>query len=293
MNYKYANSEILKHLNKIIFESTFPVEGNTSGKHKSLSIGKSLEFIQHREYSPGDDIRTIDWKVYARREKYFIKQYQQETNLTCYFLLDCSASMHFKFKDEITKYEYANHLISYISYILLNQNDNVGIIKYDNKVKEYLEPHGGKEYYYKILEMLENEIVGQNTDFTNFISIAQKLIKKNSLLIFLSDLVFLNQNIVKLIKQLSMLNINILTLHLINPMEKSLDFGFEKILFEDLEDNNKKIFSDLIEIREVYLKEFENRIDNFKKEFSNSRVKYLIFYTDSVILDSVKKVIDL
>ena len=111
MNIKYANSEILKHLNKIIFESTFSVEGNTSGRHKSLSIGKSLEFIQHREYSPGDDIRTIDWKVYARREKYFIKQYQQETNLNCYFLLDCSASMHFKFKDEITKYEYANHLI--------------------------------------------------------------------------------------------------------------------------------------------------------------------------------------
>ena len=89
---------------------------------------------------------------------------------------------------------------------------------------------------------MENEIVGQNTDFTDFISTAQKLIKKNSLLIFLSDLVCFNQDIVKLIKQLSMSNINVLMLHLINPLEKSLNFGFEKILFEDLEDYNKKIF---------------------------------------------------
>jgi len=143
------------------------------------------------------------------------------------------------------------------------------------------------------LEVLENEIVGQNTDFTDFISTAQKLIKKNSLLIFLSDLVCFNQDIVKLIKQLSMSNINVLMLHLINPLEKSLNFGFEKILFEDLEDYNKKIFSDLVEIKKFYVKEFEDRINNFKKEFSNSKVKYLIFYTDSVILDSVKKVIGL
>ena len=291
MNFKYANSEILKHLNKIIFESTFSVEGNTSGRHKSLSVGKSLEFIQHREYSPGDDIRTIDWKVYARREKYFIKQYHQETNLNCYFLLDCSASMHFKFKDEITKYEYANYLISYLSYILLNQNDNIGIIKYDNKIREYLVPRGGKEYYYKILEFLEKEVVGTNTDFINLLNIAQKVIKKNSLLIILSDLICPNQNIVKLIKQLAILNTNIFVLHLINPLEKSLNFGFEKILFEDLEDNNKKIFSDLVEIREVYIKEFENRINNFKTGFSNSKVKYLTFYTDSMILDSIKKII--
>jgi uncharacterized protein (DUF58 family) len=293
MNLKYANPQIIKYLNKIIFETDFVVEGNTSGRHKSLSIGKSLEFVQHREYSPGDDIRTIDWKVYARREKFFIKQYHQETNFNCYFLLDCSRSMHFKFKDEITKYEYAGYLVSYLSYILLNQNDSVGIVKYDNKIKEYLSPCGGKESYYKILELLENEVVGEDTDFTNFFITAQKMIKKGSMIIFLSDLISIKEDLVKSIKQLSMSGINVLVLHLISSTEKNLDFGFEKVLFEDLEYDDKKIVTNLDDIREEYVKEFENRLNNFKTEFGKSQVKYLVVETNSPILDSIKKIINL
>lgn len=293
MNLKYANPQIIRYLNKIIFETDFVVEGNTSGRHKSLSIGKSLEFVQHREYSPGDDIRTIDWKVYARREKFFIKQYHQETNFNCYFLLDCSRSMHFKFKDEITKYEYAGYLVSYLSYILLNQNDSVGIVKYDNKIKEYLSPRGGKESYYKILELLENEVVGEDTDFTNFFITAQKMIKKGSMIIFLSDLISIKEDLVKSIKQLSMSGINVLVLHLISSTEKNLDFGFEKVLFEDLEYDDKKVVTNLDDIREEYVKEFENRLNNFKTEFGKSQVKYLVVETNSPILDNIKRIINI
>ncbi len=292
MNLKYADPKILKQIDQIIFESKLPVEGNISGKHKSNLIGKSLEFVQHREYFQGDDLKTIDWKVYARREKFYIKQYHQETNLNCYFLLDCSESMFFRYKNELTKYEYANNMISYISYILLSQNDNVGLIKYDNKIQQIIFPRYGKEYYYKILNTLDEINFNQKTDWSNLAENILKYIKKNSLLILISDLIFEQKKVVNILKQLNFSEINVLVLHIIEPVEKSLELGSERILFEDLENKNLKIESNIEDIKELYQKEFIKRIEFFKKEFSNSKIKYYEIYTDVKIIENLKLVLN-
>lgn len=291
MNFKYANPDLLRSLDQLIFELKNTVSGNLAGKHLSNSIGKSLEFVQHREYSTGDDIRSIDWKVYARRDKYFIKQYRQETNLNCYFLLDCSTSMWFKKSNEITKYEYASTLISCLSYILLNQNDSVGLIKYDNKILEMIPSRSRKEYFYKIVSSLENEVVGGESDYQNFLSQIKQSIKEKFLLFFVSDLVFDSKKMVRLLKQIACSGVYVYVLHTISPIEKKLDFDLENVVFEDIENNTKKITTYLSEIKKIYVKLFNERIELFNRELNEQKIRYIEVDISVPIIENIRNIL--
>ncbi|MFN3550550.1 MAG: DUF58 domain-containing protein [Endomicrobiia bacterium] len=293
MNFKYADPNILQLLNNFIFEPDSVVEGKHTGKHRSFSIGRSLEFVQHREYTQTDDLKYIDWKVYARRDRFFIKQYYQETNLESWIFIDCSKSMWFPENGkEITKYEYANYIASYLSYILLKQGDSVGIAKFDNKIKSLLEKSSKEKFYYKILQFLEEEIIGDKTKFVNIIDEILKFAKKRMFLIFISDLIINNEiEVVRLFKKISSYGINVLILHIIHPKEYDLNWIEEnRITFEDVE-YLKQITTEIDEIKKLYQKELNKILEYYKTQLNNKNINYFLINTKLPVLENLQLII--
>lgn len=290
--YKYLQEEVIQKINLFILDIKDKADGNYSGKHKSSLIGKSLDFLQHREYSSGDDIKLIDWKIYGRRDKFFIKQYHQETNLETIFFIDCSSSMWYP-KGETTKYEYANFICSYLSYILINQNDKVGIVKFDNKIRSILPSSSSENFYYKILEYLEDEIKGEHSNFGAVIRSILSLVKKRTLLIFISDLISNNvEEIINLLKIVASYGITIFVLHIVSFNEKFLEFNFDNVKFQDIEGRLPQINTNIQEIKKLYIKEFEKMIELYNKELNNKNMRYKTIYTFNPILENLKIILE-
>lgn len=292
MNYKYVSNEVLNYLNKTVFElKNSLVEGNYPGKHRSLLIGKSLDFVQHREYAQGDDIKLIDWKVYARKEKFFVKQYQQETNLLAYLFLDCSSSMWYP-KQKITKYEYGSFLVSYLSYVLLHQGDTVSVIKFDNVIRDSLQFVSRRDFYPQILKFLEEEIVGGKSDFNCVFDFILNYVKKRTLVVLITDLVSEKYTkIVNMIKQAAAYGISIIVLHVVDKSEVLLNLGYEKCVVEDIEDNSLSVITDIQEIKKLYQKEFKELIDFYKQSLNTNNVNYYFIDTSLPIIQNLEIVL--
>src|SRR3954469_17456788 len=126
---------VLARIDRLELEAPQRVEGYLAGRHRSPRHGFAVEFAQHREYAPGDDIRHIDWKVYSKTDRYYIKQYEQETNLKAYILMDVSESMRYK-RNTVSKFEYGCYLAAAITHILLRQQDQVGLILFDDEIRK-------------------------------------------------------------------------------------------------------------------------------------------------------------
>lgn len=293
MNFKYFDPNVLKFLDSFVLKPNGNFEGKHSGKHISSSIGRSLEFVQHREYTSGDDLKYIDWKIYAKRDRFFIKQYYQETDLETWIFIDCSKSMFFPEENkELKKYEYGNYMASYLSYILLKQGDSVGMVKFDNKIESILERSSGEKFYYKILQFLEEEIIAEQTEFISIINEILKFVKKKNFLIFISDLVSKDEKeIVRLFKKVAAYGVNILVLHIIHPKEYNLNWiESENISFEDVEDFHQ-IKTNIYEIKELYNREFNRILEYYKKELNYKNIRYFVVDTNLSILENLQFII--
>src|SRR5207245_248871 len=136
---RYLDPLILAKVRSLELQARLIVEGYLSGMHKSPYHGFSVEFAQHREYVPGDDIRHIDWKVFGRTGRYYLKQYEEETNLVCWLLLDVSESMQYQ-SGPVSKYDYACMTAAALSYLILQQQDSVGLVTFDDQIRKFLRP---------------------------------------------------------------------------------------------------------------------------------------------------------
>ncbi len=290
---KYVSDEVLNSLEQLMFETGNKViEGTYSGKHKSSLIGKSLEFVQHREYTHSDDIKLIDWKVYARKDRFFIKQYQQETNLVVNIALDCSNSMWYPEKG-LTKYEYGSYLVSYLSYILLNQGDSVGVLKFSSEIKERIGPSSKNNFYYEVINFLDNEIKGGVSNFTKLFEWIISAAKKKTFFVLVSDLISEDKKLlVKMLHQISAYGIYIYVLHVIAPEEREIDFGTENCIIEDLEDKFLPIKTNITEIKDYYKKEFSKLIEYYKKNLNDNNIKYFEIDTALPIITNLKLIIE-
>jgi uncharacterized protein (DUF58 family) len=153
---KYLQPEVVSTIKNLELIAKFIVEGFLVGLHKSPYHGFSVEFSEHRQYMPGDNIRDIDWKVYGRTNRFYIKQYEEETNLKAYLILDISGSMGYASK-KISKIQYATYLAAALSYLLIKQRDAVGLATFSNKINRFLPPKSTSGYLQFILKEL-NEI---------------------------------------------------------------------------------------------------------------------------------------
>ena len=231
---QYLDPEIVSKLKGMEIRARMVVEGFIAGLHKSPYHGFSVEFAEHRQYMPGDNFRDIDWKVYARSDRYYIKQFEEETNLKAYLLLDCSASMAYKSGDRITKMDYARLLCGALSYMMLRQRDAVGLVTFDEKLRRYIPPRSKSGHLHVLLNELARQSPSDKTDITSTLHEMAERIKRRGLVIILSDLLDDAGKIISGLKHFRYNKHEVIVFHILDPRERDFAFPSEAI-FKDME----------------------------------------------------------
>ena len=250
-SYKYLDPEALSRLKNLSLAARLVVEGYFSGTHRSPYRGFSIEFAEHREYTPGVDPRHIDWRVFGRRDKLYVKQYEEETSLRCYLLLDKSASMGFKHGGPITKLEYGSFLAASLAYVMAMQHDAVGLITHDTGVRLHLPPRQGSRHLQTLLEKLEDTTPGGETSLSATLHELAETIKRRALVVILSDLLDDGPALVEAFRHLRHKKHEVIVFHILDPAE--ITFPFENFsAIEDLE-TRRQVVSDPLAFRKTYL----------------------------------------
>ncbi|MQY53508.1 MAG: DUF58 domain-containing protein [Firmicutes bacterium] len=260
----------------MLLKARFVVEGFIAGLHQSPYRGFSLEFAQHREYSPGDETRHIDWKVYGRKDKYFVKQYQEETNLKGYILLDRSASMGYKSK-EITKLQYGSYLAASLAFLMLKQQDSVGLVTFDERIKKYIPPRQSKGHLSLILEELEKLVPSSQTGINRSLQELGQYTKRRGLIILISDLLDEQEKVLNALKYFRFKKHEVIVFHLLDPAEMELPFT-NVLWLEDME-NGKRVLTHPQIIREKYKSVVKEFVETYKLSCLRSDIDYCLMDT--------------
>jgi len=280
MNQKYLNPNIINKLDNLQLKAKFIVEGFMTGLHKSPFHGFSVEFSEHRPYASGDEIKNIDWKLWSKTDKYYIKRFEEETNLLCHIFLDSSQSMAFSSK-QITKFEYAQMLAAALSYLMINQRDSLGLHIFDSQIRQTIRPKSTKNHLNTILSIMNKIKIGGKTNISHILHMGAEKIKKRGLIILLSDLFDSSKKIINSLKHLRYYGHEVLVFHILDRQEVELNYN-EKMIFEDLENQNQ-ITTEPWQIKKSYMKEMKERVDYFKAECSAMNINYNLFLTDQLL----------
>jgi len=250
-----------------------------SGIHRSRSKGFSVEFEEHREYSPGDEIRRIDWKALGKFDRYFIKETEDETNLRAYLLLDTSASMDYA-SNGITKFEYGSILTASLAYLILKQQDAAGLVTFSNRIESFIPPRAKRGYLIEILHALEGRRPSGETDVGGILQEIAAKMRRRGLVILVSDLLDEPENILKALRLFRFKGNDVIVMHLLDAAELDLPFD-GNILFEDMEEANLKVTADPQAIRKVYRKFVAEYTDHLRKECHGNSIDYQLISTST------------
>jgi uncharacterized protein (DUF58 family) len=272
--YRFLDPETLLRLGKINVVARSVVEGFITGLHKSPHHGFSVEFSEHRPYTPGDELRHLDWIAYAKTNRYYIKQYEQETNLRAYILLDCSSSMNYSSGKGLTKLEYGCFLAATLTYLMTRQQDVVGLVAFDNKIRLHMPPAGSAAHVNELCRQLENLKSGEVTSLAKPFHDLAEMIKRRGLIIIISDLYDDENEVIKAIRHFRHKKHGVVLFHTFDAAE--LEFPFSRLTqFLDLE-THEKFQVDPKSVREAYLSELRAFIDRYKKACSDSDTEYVL-----------------
>lgn len=250
------------------------VEGFLSGRHRSPFFGQSIEFAQHREYTPGDDTRRIDWKVWSKTDRYYIKQYEEETNLRTLLLLDASESMQF---GSPTKFEFACQIAACLSYLLLRQQDAVGMITFDQQVRHQVETSSKQNHLNAILSALHAESPQKKTDLLDILTHVADQRSKRGLIVLISDLFANPESLFKGLGLLRTRGHDVMLFHVLDHQELEFDYsGTTK--FEGMEELGDLI-CDPRSLRDGYLEAINGFIDDIRRKCARQRIDYQVIRT--------------
>ncbi len=231
---KYLDPQTVSKLKGMELRARMVVEGFIAGMHKSPYHGFSVEFAEHRQYMPGDNIRDIDWKVYAKSDRFYIKQYEEETNLKAYLLLDCSASMAYRSGKRVIKLDYAGLLSAALSYMMLRQRDAVGLVVFDDKIRRYIPPRSKSGHLHVLLTEIATQTPSSTTDIASTLHEMAERIKRRGLVIVMSDLLDDAKQIISGLKHFRYNGHEVIVFHILDPRERDFAFPREAI-FKDME----------------------------------------------------------
>jgi uncharacterized protein (DUF58 family) len=249
------------------------VEGALSGLHKSPHHGASVEFAEHKEYAPGDEVKHIDWKAYGKFDKYYVKRFEEETELHAYLVVDASASMGYR-GDGVSKLEYAKLLAASLAYLLLKQKDQVGLVAFADRLRGYLPARGKSGHLHDLLGGLETLEAGGQTDLQRAVAYVSEVVRRRSLVIFLSDLLSFGESgdARHLIRGLRARRHDVVVLHLLDRDELTLPFD-GTTWFESMEDE-RRLLVEPGDVRRAYLDELERFIDGYRRGLTEGDVEY-------------------
>jgi len=274
----YLDPSFISKLKSLELKAKTVVEGFKVGLHKSPYHGFSAEFSEHKPYMQGDPIKNIDWKIYGKSDKFFIKQFEEETNLICHILLDVSASMDYKKEAELTKLEYGTTLAASLSYLMIQQQDAVGMSFYSDRIEKYLPPKATRVYLHTILSSLQNiSTDGNKTETANCLhSIAQK-IKKRGLVIVISDFFDSPDEILSALKHFKYKKNEVIVFQILDPIEKSFAFGNDAIFVD--KETSEEITTQPYQIQKAYQSAMKDYLHKLKSECLNNKIEYNLIDT--------------
>ncbi len=220
---RFLHPEAIKRISRLDLRARHVVEGFLSGMHRSPYFGQSIEFAQHREYAFGDDLRHVDWKVWARQDRLYVKQYEEDTNLRCTLLLDVSGSMQYG-QGAFTKYEYACTLAASLAYLVLRQQDAVGVVAFDDKVRGQVPTRSKRNHLQSVIETFAVQEPRDKTNMYQVLRAVAESYPRRGMMILLSDLLTDTEQILKGLKLLRQRGHDVLVFHVMDDDE--LDFPF-------------------------------------------------------------------
>ena len=275
---KYLQPEIISSIKNLELIARLVVEGYLTGLHRSPFHGFSVEFSQHRPYMAGDSLRYIDWKVFGRTDRYYIKQFEEETNLKCYILLDISKSMLYG-SAAINKNMYAAYLAAALAYLMIQQRDATGLALFHENLQRIIQPKSVRSHLNVLLNEIDNAHYGADTHISEALHKIAEEFNRKGLIILISDLLDDQKKILDGLKHFRHNKHEVLVFHIIDRQEKEFNFSGD-IQFEDLE-SDEKIKTQPGFIRSEYQQKFNEFLQYFKINFSNNRIDYQQLYTDT------------
>jgi uncharacterized protein (DUF58 family) len=267
---------LLAQIDRLEFRAKHVVEGYLTGMHKSPYHGFSVEFAAHREYVPGDDIRHIDWRVWARADRYYIKQYEEETNLRCMLLLDCSKSMGYRSQDDgkdLGKFDLAATLAASLAWFMQKQHDAAGLVMFDDAVRASLPPSSHHVGLQRILEQIESTPLARQTDASSCFRELAAQIPTRCVVVLVSDLFMPAADLLAGIRDFRQRKCEVVVMHTLHADE--VDFPFtQQTLFRGLE-GAAQVLGDGRALRRPYLREMERFLARTREVCSSCGADYV------------------
>ena len=289
---QYLNPDIIQQVTRLDLKAKFIVEGFIAGLHRSPFHGFSTEFSEHRKYNLGDEIKSIDWGVYAKTDKYYIRKYEAETNLECFLIVDMSESMGYRYDEtQVTKLEYATYLAAAMGYLMTKQQDPVGLITFDTRIRDFMGCRSKRDHLVSIISALSKNKPGGQTNFEQAILHASGLIRHRGLVVVFSDLLDDPEKVIQGIHNLRFRGHEVIVFHILDAAE--VDFPFKGVtIFEDVE-SDAHVQVDPDTVREGYQEQINALIETYRDECRNADVDYVQVTTstpfDKALLEFLRR----
>lgn len=270
---EYLKPEVIRTVSRLDLRARFIVEGFLAGLHDSPYHGFSVEFSEHRKYVYGDDPKDIDWLVYAKTDKYYVKKFEAETNVTGYLAMDLSGSMAYTYRQELSKFEYAICLAAALGYLMIHQQDPVGLVTFDQRIRDSLAPRSKRAQLGNMLGLLARLKPGGQTDVAHSIHQLAAMIRHRSLIILFSDLLADPEPILNSLYHLRHGGNDVIVFHVLDEAEAHFPFG-GIVEFEDPEQADR-LTVDAAGIRSDYLQALNELSETYRVECARAGIDYV------------------
>ncbi len=274
---RFLKPDVVSKLSGMEMRARLVVEGFIAGLHKSPYHGFSVEFAEHRQYMPGDPLKNVDWKVYAKTDRFFIKEFEEETNLKAYLLIDTSGSMGYGSQSP-NKLEYGCYLSAALSYLMLKQRDSVGLVLFDEKIKKYIPPKSAlRSHLHVILQELDKLQPSLTTNISSALHEMAERIKRRGLIILISDLFDDPDKVLNGLKHFRHKKHEVIVFHVLDPKERTFAFP-ELAVFKDLE-TDEELMTSPWQIRKEYEERFKALVTKYTLQCRESLIDYVLLDT--------------
>jgi uncharacterized protein (DUF58 family) len=270
---QYLKPEVIRQIARLDLRAQFIVKGFLQGMHASPYHGFSVEFSEHRKYTSGDDPKDIDWLVFAKTDKYYVKKFEAETNIHGYLVMDLSRSMGYTHRQQLTKFEYSICLAAAMCYMMIHQQDPVGLITFDQKVRDSLPPRSKRKQLGNVLSLLANLKPTGETDIGRSLIQIAAMLKQRSLVMIFSDLLTEPEPVIKALRRLRHGGHDVILFHVLDEAE--VRFPFDGLIEFEEPESQQKLQVDATDFRAAYLDELAAFRELYRQECFQSGIDYV------------------
>jgi uncharacterized protein (DUF58 family) len=270
---KYLKPEVIRTISRLDLRAQFIVKGFFQGLHASPFHGFSVEFSEHRKYTAGDNPQDIDWLVYAKTDKYYVKKFEAETNITGYLVMDLSQSMGYTYRQDLTKFEYGICLAAALCYLMIHQQDPVGLVTFDQKIRASIPPHSKRTQLGNVLSLLARLRPTGQTDIAASLIQLAAMLKHRSLVMLFTDLLAEPGPIIQSLRRLRHGGHDVILFHILDEAE--VQFPFDGIVELEEPETQEKVKVDATGFRRQYLDEVAAFRDMYRRECFQSGIDYV------------------